>query len=101
MLTLAVQLPTRTEHKTHKDNPSLLCRTCIVTHACCCCLFKNLLHTLQEILEEPSIHHAEDDSARGYSSTYSKDAKLPVVKPAEAVDAPKDVTMSKDTDGMV
>jgi hypothetical protein len=63
---------------------------------------------LQEILEEPSIHHAEDDSARGYSSTYtvsSKDPAMPAVhsigKPtAEAVEAPRDVMMTKD-DGMV
>ncbi|WIA22362.1 hypothetical protein OEZ85_004671 [Tetradesmus obliquus] len=63
----------------------------------------------EEIVEEPSVHHAaEDDSARGYSSTYggNDDAKhlAAVGKPvAEAVDAPRDVTMSKDTDaeGMV
>jgi hypothetical protein len=56
---------------------------------------------LQEILEEPSVHHAEDDSARGYSA-YSTDGKVAMGKPAEVVDAPKDVTMSKDTaDGMV
>jgi hypothetical protein len=56
---------------------------------------------LQEILEEPSVHHAEDDSARGYAS-YTTDGKIAMGKPDEVADAPKDVTMSKDTaDGMV
>jgi hypothetical protein len=56
---------------------------------------------LQEIVEEPSIHHADDDSARGYAA-HPTDGKVAIGKPTEVVDAPKDVTMSKDTaDGMV